>query len=146
MPFDRNEEPTYLLTPEQAALDILYTLMMADGQAEESEFEVIKDYLKTEFARDGSLFNEKHSLYASTNFSKEFAYLKTLNVKMLRSRFLRALKSFQEWIAGHPEAEKVKKDLVEFSLKMIAADGKLTDEEKELVTIVGKEWQIEINL
>ena len=141
---DRSGEHTFLLTPEQAALDILYMFMTADGQADEQEFDITKEYLKTDFARNGSLFNEKHSLYAGTNFNKEFAYLKTLDAKMLRSRYVRALKVFHEWLGEHPEAEKVKNELVQFALKIIAADGKLTSNEKELMETVKKEWGIEV--
>lgn len=144
MPIDKAGEHTYLLTPEQAALDILYALMMADGNADESEFEVIKDFLKTEFARAGSLFNEKHSLFSGTNFAMEYAYLKGLDGKTLRSRFQKAVKSFGEWTSDHPEAGKLKNDIMDFALKLIAADGKLTPEEKELISVIGANWDIAI--
>lgn len=141
---ERKDAHTYLMTPEQAALDILYALMLADGHADDNEFEVIKDFLKTEFARSGSLFNEKHSLYSGTNFASEYAYLKTLDGKALRSRFMKAVAGFNEWIAGNPGADSIRKDLVDFSLKLITADGKLTDVERELVEIIAREWNMDL--
>jgi uncharacterized tellurite resistance protein B-like protein len=145
MPKDKNDAHTYLLTPEQAAFDILYVLMMADGQADDSEFEVVKDYLKTEFARKGSLFNEKHSLYSSSNFASEFAYLQQMDAKSLRSRFHKAVRGFHEWIGTHPDAETLRNDLLDFSFKLIAADGALSASEKELMLLIGKEWGIDLS-
>ena len=135
-------EQTYLLTIEQAGFDILYAFMLADGRAEESEFEIIKDYLSTDFIHKSSLFNEKSSFYGECNFNREYAYLQSLDEQSLKRRFKKALSSISEWIKEKSECEKIKKELFDFSLNLIQADGKITDEENKYLSILEEEWKI----
>ena len=52
-------EMTYLVTIEQASFDILYALMMADGQELDEEMEVVKSFLKQEHIHKSALFDTK---------------------------------------------------------------------------------------
>ena len=135
-------DQNYLLTIEQAGFDILYAFMLADGRPEESEFEIIKDYLKTDFIHRSSLFNEKSTFFGECNFNREYAYLQSLDEQSLIRRFKKALSSFSEWINDESEGKNLKKELLDFSLKLIRADGKITDEEALYLNILEEEWKI----
>lgn len=140
----KGAEPTYLVTPEQAGLDILYALMMADGRGTDGEYEHIRNYLRTEFAGQGALFNDRHSLYSESNFTREYAYLKTLKTDELQSRFRRAVRYFHDWMKDHPEGEKIRKNLLTFALDIICDDGSYTDGERACFEIMEKEWGVNI--
>jgi uncharacterized tellurite resistance protein B-like protein len=137
-----NLEIPYLVSLEQAGFDVLYALMLSDGHGDESEFEIIKNYLHTDFVHKSCLFDEKHSFYGECNFTKEYQYLQSLDKNGLFRRFKKAVNSIAEWLKNAPNESKYKKELFDFCLKVIHADQKITPEEAELLEILKKEWHL----
>ena len=135
-------EMTYLVTIEQAAFDILYALMLADGIIEDSEIEVIKDFLRQESIQNSHLFNHEKPYFGDCNHSKELEYLKSLDKEGLNRRFKKAVKSVKTWLAEGQASGSFQKNLFEFGEKMIAADGKIVPEEKELIEYIASEWEM----
>jgi len=137
-------EMTYLVTIEQASFDILYALMMADGQELDEEMEVVKSFLKQEHIHKSALFDTKMPFYGECNHIKEFYYLRSLDKQSLERRFKKAVTSISEWIKEGDQANILKEDLITFALKLIAADGKISEEEKRYIDFIAAEWKIDI--
>jgi hypothetical protein len=136
-------EATYLVTLEQAGFDILYALMAGDGHIDDREIDVIKEFLHSERVKHSALFNYEKPYYGECNYLKERDYLKELEPRWLRRRFEKAVKVMGGWLESGPDAEGFEKDLVEFSVKLIKADGIIAPEEKEMIEFLAREWRLD---
>jgi uncharacterized tellurite resistance protein B-like protein len=139
---NHSHDCTFISSLEQAGFDILYVFMLSDGNADESEFEVIRDYLRNDFIHKSSFFNENQTLFGECNFNKEFIYLQEMDRPTLQRRFNKAVSHINESLENHPDNVNFKQDILSFIDKMIIADSKISAEEQELLDILKKEWKI----
>lgn len=135
-------EPTYLISLEQAGLDILYAFMLADSHVDDREFNIIQKYLADEKVHRSALFNHEHSMHSEVNLTKEFAYLKSLDAETIKRRFKKAVASFRDWVKDDAEGPAFMQKTLDFAVSLVSADGKITPEEQELIDFIKKEWKL----
>ena len=111
----------------QASFEILYFLSAIDGEVSDSEIDIIIDFLK---ANQGKIDFDPGEVIQSINL---------LNLDGILDELRRAALVFK----GASSAQD-RVILLDFALSLIAADGKITEEESKLFNILGNTWDIDI--
>ncbi len=120
-----------------AGLNILYVLMTVDQDIAETEIQEIMKYL----LRCGFEMAENRLQVNQPEMEKmimEMGLLGALPKEKLQERFGRSA----EFFAQHT-TEYQKKKMIDFALKMIAADGVIMESEKDYFNILGQRWKLD---
>lgn len=120
-----------------AGLNILYALMTVDNEIAESEIQEITKYL----LRCGFEMAENRIDVAKPEMEDlimEIGLLGSLSGERLKEQF----EVSADFFAAHTsEYQRLK--MIDFALKMIAADGVIRDSEKEYFGILGEKWGLD---
>jgi len=111
----------------QASFEILYFLSSVDGEVSDSELDIVISFLK---ANQGKIDFDPGKVIQSINL---------LNVDGIIDEISQAALVFK----GTSSAQD-RITLLDFALNLIAADGKITEEESRLFNILGNTWNIDI--
>lgn len=121
----------------EAGLDILYVLMTIDNEIAESELGEMMRFL----LRCGLEIGQQRQSYQPPELERlilEMGMLNAMQKKNLIARFQRSAEFFKE-----KTDPVIREKMIEFSLQMIAADGKITFEEDEYFNLLGKIWEMD---
>jgi uncharacterized tellurite resistance protein B-like protein len=111
----------------QAAFEVLYLLASADG-VDPAEINVIGDFMQANY---GNIYFD---LKATINS------IESMTPPGKAEEFGRAALAFKNLSSAQD-----RNTLLDFALKLIAADGWITNTEKQLFWILGNTWNIDIN-
>ncbi|GEM_PF-5876003 len=111
----------------QAGFDILCVFAISDGHLDEREDRIITEYLQANFEGEFDIKNE-------------FQFLISLNEKGLLRIVEEAAIFFDE-----TTTMENKLSILDFCLDLSEADGKVTDEEFDLLNFVCEIWGIDFN-
>ncbi len=111
----------------EAGFEILAILSCFDGSVDKEEISVIKEYLQ---ANEGMIKFDPN---------KAFNYCAEMTAKQEIEEFQTAAIFFKK-----KSAERERMRMLDFALKVIGSDSNITNREKQLFTILGQLWEIEI--
>ena len=111
----------------QASFEILYFLSAIDGEVSDSELDIVISFLK---ANQGKIDFDPGKVIQSINL---------LNLDGVIDELKRAALIFKDNSSARDRII-----LLDFALDLIAADGKVTEEESKLFNILGNIWNIDI--
>ncbi len=109
----------------KAAFEILYFLSAIDGKVSDTEIDIIIDFLK---ANQSKIDFDPKKVIKSINL---------LNFDGIVNEFTKSTINFKE--TSSPQDRIT---LLDFAFDLIAADGKITDDEAKLFLIIGNTWDI----
>ena len=109
----------------KAAFEILYFLSAIDGKVSDTEIDIIIDFLK---ANQSKIDFDPKKVIKSINL---------LNFDGNVNEFTKSTINFKE--TSSPQDRIT---LLDFAFDLIAADGKITDDEAKLFLIIGNTWDI----
>ncbi len=111
----------------QAAFEILYFLSAVDGHVDDREVQVVCDFL-------------------SVNYGKiDFKPKQVIDIiqSMTSQGMLEELQHAALVFKGASSAQD-RNALLDFAFKLIAADGKIAEAEKDLFIVLGNTWNVDI--
>ncbi len=111
----------------QASFEILHFLSAIDGEVSDSELDIIIGFLKS---NQGKIDFDPGKVIKSINL---------LNLDGKIDELKRAALIFKDTSSAQDRII-----LLDFALSLIAADGKITEEESKLFNILGNTWNIDI--
>lgn len=111
----------------QAAFEILYLLAASDGKVSTVELDVIRDFLESHY---GKIDFDPNIVIKSVN---------TMTSDGRAEEFSTAVMDFKN--TSNAQDRNI---LLDFCLKLIAADGVITDFEESLFYILGNTWNIDM--
>jgi len=114
-----------LMNKFKAAFEILYFLSAIDGKVSDTEIDIIIDFLK---ANQSKIDFDPKKVIKSINL---------LNFDGIVNEFTKSTINFKE--TSSPQDRIT---LLDFAFDLIAADGKITDDEAKLFLIIGNTWDI----
>jgi tellurite resistance protein len=112
----------------QAAFEILYFLCSVDGKVDDRELTVIQEFLETNYSM------------VSFDPREVIQDIAMLNENGMREEFSSAVKQFQ----GLTNATD-RRIFLNFALKLIVADGNVSDEEENLFRIISETWGVDVS-
>lgn len=112
----------------QAAFEILYFFSCIDGNIDQKELEVIKDFLTANYGNIS--FNPEQIINA----------LALTTGQGMIDEFKLAANIFKE-----TSGVQDKLTLLDFTYSLIAADGRVTEEEGQMFYLLGNLWNIDID-
>jgi tellurite resistance protein len=113
----------------QAIFEVLYFLSAADGEVHATEIQVINDYLNANY---GKITFDPNAVARS---------ILTLTGQGKVDEFVRAAIAFK-----NSSSAQDRTTVLDFALRLIAADGKVTKEESDLFLILGKSWDVDMRM
>ena len=111
----------------QAAFEILYFLSAIDGEVSDSEIDVILNFLKA---------NQNKIDFVPT---KVIESINLLKLDGMVDEFTRATLHFKDTSSAPDRIT-----FLNFALELIVADGKITEDERNLFFILGDSWDIDM--
>ncbi|MDZ7304468.1 MAG: TerB family tellurite resistance protein [candidate division KSB1 bacterium] len=111
----------------QAAFEVLYFLASVDGYVDKREVDVIFDFLNANFGKIN--FDPKKVVDVISSMTSEGM------VDELEHAAL---------IFKNSSSAQDRMTLLDFALDLIAADGKIKDQERDLFFILGNTWNIDL--
>lgn len=113
----------------QAGYEILTILAIADGIFDDSEKQVIIDFIENNYEGDFNIENED-------------AFLRKLTVeKKLETQFITAAQFFKANVCSENRYK-----MLDFAFDLVVADGDIADEEATLFNLLGDYWEIDMDL
>ncbi len=121
-----------------AGLDVLYCLMTVDNEIHEKELkEIFRFLLKAGFEIEDNHLRTRDADYESLIL--KMGTLSSLSREALENRFVQSSDFLQKNLN---QAQKEK--FMDYALDMVAADGKILPEEKNLLDILAEKWEISL--
>lgn len=111
----------------QATFEILYLLSTVDGSLDDAEVDVIGDFIK------------QNSGYINFDIKQTIAAIESLTPDGKLEELVLAAK-----VVNDSASAKDKNIILNFALELIAADGKLDENEKDIFQALAQVWNIDI--
>ena len=111
----------------QAAFEVLCFLSAVDGKVDKKELDVINNFLSSNY---GNIDFDANRVASSIG---------SMSAQGMMEELERAALVFKRYSSAQDRVT-----LLEFALDLVAADGKITEEEKGLFFILGNTWNIDI--
>lgn len=113
----------------QAIFEVLYFLSACDGEVHPTEVQVINDYLNANY---GKIAFDPNAVARS---------ILTLTGQGRIDEFARAAITFK-----NSSSAQDRTTVLDFALRLIAADGKITKGESDLFLMLGNSWDVDMRM